>query len=446
MELLFYLVAFINAINMLHLGFYIVSANIYDILKIRDAYREGRLNRRKYDPFVSVVIPAHNEEKGVLRTIDSLLASTYKRIEIIVVENNSADGTANAVARFIRRSPHLNKATYVSRNRSYSTIARRYVSGDINGMRVTLVSQFEQGKAAAVNNALWHHVRGKLTMCIDADCTIDPHAIENAVKYFRNRNIIGIGANVRVTDDGSFLGRLQRFEHMIGYRSKKFYSLTNSEYIIGGVASTYRTSVLKKVGGYDTDTITEDIGLSIKLISERGNRRQRIVYASDVMAMTSGVKTFKALLRQRYRWKLGSLQNLNKYRHLIASHNRKYSLMLTLYRMPMVVLGEALLLIEPLVLLYLIYLSIGYHTIAIFFGAYVIITAYVLLTVWPDEYLSTRQKLRMSMQSLQLYVLFYVMDLVQLVAIIQCLVNYKKIIHRTSGQHWETAVAGHGRI
>lgn len=447
MVFVLYLLAFVNMFNMLHLGFYIVSANIYDIMKFRRGYQEERAVRSRYSPLVSVVIPAHNEQRGVIRTIESLLASTYKHIEIIVVENKSTDKTVRVVARYIRQSPQLDRATFVSRHNSRSRLTLRYVSGVINGVRLTLVSQQEQGKAAAVNNALWSHAHGKLLMCIDADCTIDPRAIERAVSYFRDRNIIGVGANVRVMDDGTFLGRLQRFEHMIGYRSKKFYALTNSEFIIGGVASTYRTDVLKKAGGYDTDTITEDIGMSIKLISKRGNRKQRIIYASDVAAMTGGVKTFKALLRQRYRWKLGSLQNLHKYRNLIAhADSRKYSRMLTLYRLPVAVLSEIILLLEPIVLASLIYLSFHYHTLAIFLGAYVTITLYVLMTVWPDEHLSVRQKFSLSLQSLQLYALFYAMDVVQFSAIVRCIIDYKKIIHRATGQNWETAAPGHGRV
>ncbi len=43
------------------------------------------------------------------------------------------------------------------------------------------------------------------------------------------------------------------------------------------------------------------------------------MYAADVLAMTEGVQTFKQLLRQRYRWKLGSLQNLIKHKNLSAT-------------------------------------------------------------------------------------------------------------------------------
>jgi cellulose synthase/poly-beta-1,6-N-acetylglucosamine synthase-like glycosyltransferase len=234
-----------------------------------------------------------------------------------------------------------------------------------------------------------------------------------------------------------WLGILQRFEHMIGYRSKKFYSLTNSEFIIGGVASTYRTKVLKRAGLYDTDTMTEDIGLSLKLIFKKGNRRHRIVYAADVVAITEGVETFRGLVKQRYRWKMGNLQNLFKYRKLIGNLNRrKYSRMLTAYRLPMAVVSEIMLLLEPLLLGYVIYLSLHYHTLGILLGAYVTLTAYILWAVWPDEHLTNRQKAQMSVLALGMYVLFYTMDLIQLSAAFRCLTNQRTIRHRDGEQTW----------
>src|SRR5206468_1640829 len=140
-----------------------------------------------------------------------------------------------------------------------------------------------------------------LTMTLDADSALDKYAIANAVEYFRDKRVVGVAANVKIMQQHSVLGMLQKFEHMIGYRSKKFYTLTNSEFILGGVASTYRYETLKRVGFYDTDTATEDIGLSLKIVSE-GNKKQRIVYAANVVASTEGVQSYKALFRQRYRW------------------------------------------------------------------------------------------------------------------------------------------------
>ena len=434
-EILLYLLVSANIINITHLGLFMVGANIYDIRNFRAKNKMVVKGRRK--PLISIIVPAHNESVVITRTLDSIRASTYTKFEIIVVDDGSTDDTAKVVRKYIKRAPQFKVETYMARYHRSSQLTRRYVRAELAKTRITLITQNNGGKASAMNNAIKNHARGKLIMCLDADSILHPSAIERAVKYFDDPKIIGVAANVRVMESKTLIGTLQRFEHMIGYRSKKFYTLTNSEFIVGGVASTYRTQAVKQVGFYDTDTMTEDIGLSMKLVAEKGNRDHRIVYAADVIAMTEGVQTFKALMRQRYRWKMGSLQNLLKYSYLVAnSDESKYSHMLAFYRLPMAFVSELLLMLEPVILGYVIYLSFMYHTPWILLGAYITITLYVLWTLWPDEYLTNRQKVKMSFQALEIYLLFYAMDIVQMNAIFRCVIQYKKIIKRTTEQTW----------
>jgi cellulose synthase/poly-beta-1,6-N-acetylglucosamine synthase-like glycosyltransferase len=427
---------------MIHIGLYSIGANSYDILhfkKARDSLRKQRRNRAKKSSrlaLVSVIIPAHNEERVIRRTLDSVIASSYSNIEIIVVDDGSADKTAQIVRGYINRLKkvrHLRVWSYFSADGHASSQKRRYLRVHRSNCRLKLVSQRNQGKAAAMNNAIKNHAKGQFIMCLDADSILHPKAIENSVSYFKDYHIIGVAANVRVIESKTVLGRLQRFEHMIGYRSKKFFSLTNCEFIVGGVASTYRKSIIKKVKFYDNDTMSEDIGLILKIVAQEGNRKHRVIYAPDVVAFTEGVQTFNDLLKQRYRWKMGNLQNLFKYRSLIGRYNPKqYSRSLTLYRLPMALLGEVLLIIEPLLLGYIIYLSISYHTFNIIIGAYSIITIYTLFALWPDEHLSAAEKLKMSITALWIYGLFYIMDAIQIYSIFKSLHFYKNIIHRNN--------------
>ena len=436
-----YLLAFANFINIFHIGLYTVGANSYDILRFkkeRDLLRkQQRPSRAKKTPrlaLVSVVIPAHDEARVIRRTLDSILISSYPNIEIIVVNDGSTDKTATVVRDYIKRV----KKRRDLRLRSYFTAAgfassnkRRYVRVNRANCRIKIVSQRNQGKAAAMNNAIKNHVKGQFIMCLDADSILQPKAVERAVNYFKDYHVIGVAANVRVMASKTMLGKVQRFEHMIGYRSKKFYSLANCEFIVGGVASTYRKTVIKKVKFYDNDTMTEDIGLSLKIVAQKGNRKHRVVYAPDVVALTEGVQTFNDLLKQRYRWKMGNLQNLFKYRSLIGKYDpKKYSRALTMYRLPMAILSEVLLVLEPLLLGYIIYLSIVYHTLGILIGAYITITIYTMSVFWPDEHLTLSDKLKMSLSALWIYALFYIMDTVQIFAIFKSLRLYQNIIHR----------------
>jgi cellulose synthase/poly-beta-1,6-N-acetylglucosamine synthase-like glycosyltransferase len=292
------------------------------------------------------------------------------------------------------------------------------------------------GKGAALNAVLHRHARGEYVMTLDADSLITPNAVANALSYFEDPCVAGVAANVEIIDEPTVLGVLQRFEHMIGYRSKKLYSVTRCEFVVGGVASTYRMRVLRKVGFYDTDTLTEDIGLSTKIAS-LGNRRFKLVYGADVVAMTEGVLTLRALARQRYRWKYGSMQNLVKYRRMILNPSRRYTRTLTMYRMPMAVLSEFTLLVSPLAWTYAVYISLTQYTPALVLGAYATITAYTLLTIWMDENLSRQGRLRLSLYAPTAYFVFYIMDLIQLTAIVRCLIRTRSLVRRRdAGNTW----------
>jgi cellulose synthase/poly-beta-1,6-N-acetylglucosamine synthase-like glycosyltransferase len=436
--LFFTLIAF-NIFTITHLGLFVCGGNLYDIREFRRK-RHSVINKSKPSnrkPLVSVVIPAHNEAKVIKRTLASVAASTYKNLEIIVVDDGSTDKTQQAVRSYITKLPSMKTGTYLARSNRSDKLKRHHFRVSLDNKKFMLVTQKNQGKAAAMNNAIANHVKGKYTMCLDADSILDPYAIERAVRYFDDKSVTGVASNVRVLDNHTFLGRLQRFEHMIGYRSKKFYNIINGEYVVGGVGSTYRTNVLKQIGMYDYDTLTEDIGLSLKLIAKRGNKKSRVVYAPNVVAYTEGVQSFKALFKQRLRWKMGSIQNLIKHRSLIGNTDfSKYSRALTLYRLPMSLIGELMLLIEPFTVGYVIYLSVSLHTLNILIGAYVTITLYIMLTLWPDEHLETKEKLKMSLQAFQIYALLYVMDVIQVLAAVTSLINYKKLFKRNTKQTW----------
>jgi biofilm PGA synthesis N-glycosyltransferase PgaC len=404
LEFLFYLFVAISVIDIIHLGLYLVGANYYDIWQFRRASRVVKRNHHQLRPKVSVIIPAHNEEVGIVRCLDSVRRNTYRKLEIIVVDDASSDNTRRLVRQYIAKHP----------NRSIRLMYK----------------QKNVGKADALNHVLRNSAQGDLVMTLDADSVLHRKSISNAVSYFDDPKVVGVAANVRILDSLSMLGLLQKFEHMVGYRSKKFFSVTNTEFIVGGVASTYRRDMLQKVRFYDNDTTTEDIGLSLKIVAQ-GNKDNRIIYASNVLAMTEGVQTFKALLRQRYRWKLGGLQNLIKHRGLVANRDKSYSRGLTFYRLPMAFLGELMLLLEPLAVGYVIYVCYLLFNPSMLIGAYMTITIYLLLNVWPDEHMTAGKKIKMSLYTPMMYFVFYLMNIVQLAAIFRCIFNHKQTLNRT---------------
>ncbi|HSX32456.1 MAG TPA: glycosyltransferase family 2 protein [Candidatus Saccharimonadales bacterium] len=424
-DIFIWMFTLVGLMNFFHLGLYIAGANIYDTLRITKERKAKKQPKGKaFRPHVTVLIPAHNEQMGVIRTIESVRASTYKNLSIVVIDDASTDDTADLVRRYIMENSVKTRARIVRKNGTLTREFRRIDPG-MQPLRL-LALEKNGGKAAGLNYALHRAVKGGLTMTLDADSMLQPEAIANSVRYFKDPGVVGVGANVQIQEQHTILGLLQKFEHMIGYRSKKFYTVTNSEFIIGGVGSMYRYDVLKRVGFYDTDTVTEDIGLSMKIVA-LGNRAQRIIYGADVVASTEGVQTYKALFKQRYRWKLGNLQNLLKYRALFGSRDHKYSRMLTFYRIPMAFIGEVILMMQPFFLAYVVYLSVIYQTFGLLAGSYLTITVFVLWNLWPDENHGFWHKVRLSLYAPAMYFCFFIMDAVQISAIFRCLINARQL-------------------
>lgn len=425
----FWLFAGVSILYVVHFGLYLVGANFYDVWQQRRKAMRSVPLRVEYEAecaatatwtrralpevpgLVSIVIAAHNEEPVIVRTLDSIRRGTYRSFEVLVADDASTDLTGRLVRDYQVRHPEMD-------------------------LRIVRMRK-NVGKGAALNSALRRHARGQFVMTLDADSIIEPDAITNALSYFDDPYVAGVAANVQILEETTVLGILQRFEHMIGYRSKKLYSLLNCEFVVGGVASTYRMRVLRKVGFYDTDTLTEDIGLSAK-ITNLGNRRFRMVYGADVAAKTEGVLTLRALARQRDRWKYGSIQNLIKYRGMTLNPSRRYTGTLTYYRMPMALLSEFTLLVSPLAWTYAVYWSLVTQTSTLILGAYATITAYTLLTVWMDENLTTRERARLSIYAPTAYFLFYIMDLVQLTAALRCIARSRGLFRRPEINTWKS--------
>jgi poly-beta-1,6-N-acetyl-D-glucosamine synthase len=408
-QVLLYIFLITGMINTLHLGMYVAGANVYDMWQYRRRARMPKRPQRRL-PSVTVVVPAHNEAVSVERCLDSIRKTRYPHLQVIVHSDSSTDNTVKLIRAYQKQYKGFDLRVIDRRQRA--------------------------GKAGGVNYAIKRYAKGELIMTLDADCVIHPDAIKHAVRYFADPKVAGVAANVRILDKRSVLGILQQFEHLIGYRSKKFFTITNCEFIVGGVASTYRRDILEAVGYYGTETQTEDIGLSMKVVA-LGNHANRIIYASDVVALTEGAHSFGALLKQRYRWKMGMLQNLFMHIRLAANLSNQYSRSLTLYRIPMALLSELILLLQPFVLGYIFYLSIVYQTPGFFLGAYLTITLYVLATIWPDEHMNWRRKLVKSAYAPALYFMFYIMDVVQIVAIVRCLFNPKQVALK--GKHHNTS-------
>ena len=292
---------------------------------------------------------------------------------------------------------------------------------------IEVFTQPNGGKADALNNAIRAMATGELVMCLDGDSTLAPDAVTKSVAHFRDPRIVATASNVNILPNGTLLGLVQRYEYLISYHMKKAHSMFNVEYIIGGIGSMFRRSTLDDVGLYDTNTMTEDIDLTMKIIAQKGNRKQRVAYAHDAITYTEAVPSFRSLIRQRYRWKYGRLQTFYKNYRLFFSMQRKHSFGLSWIFLPFALWQEVMYLIEPVIVTAVIAVSIYYRSPWTLVSAMIVISTYVIANILGTVHLSRRDKAVLSLMAPLMYVLLYMLSVVEYIALIWTIVRLPRL-------------------
>jgi poly-beta-1,6-N-acetyl-D-glucosamine synthase len=316
----------------------------------------------KYKPKVSIMVPAWNEEVGLLNTVKSLLKSTYKNTEIVVINDGSEDKSHQLMVDFLKK---------------YEIEKRNSTNNMIN---VIYHYKKNGGKGSALNTAI-KISKGSILISIDADCYVEENAIANIVKYFIDPNVMAVVGNVKIGNTEKIIGVIQYLEFLFSFYFKKAESLFNSIYIIGGAAGAFRREIFHKFGGYNTKNITEDIELSMR-IQDAG---MKIVYASDAIVYTEGASSIKGLQKQRLRWKRGRFQTFIELKHMFFSFKKHHNKILTFIILPIAIFGEVQLSLEPLFLFFLYIYSYLIDDYSSFISGIIVVSFMFFIQIFFDK-------------------------------------------------------------
>jgi cellulose synthase/poly-beta-1,6-N-acetylglucosamine synthase-like glycosyltransferase len=242
---------------------------------------------------VTVLIPAHNEERSLPDTLESLLAQSHRPERVIVVADNCTDSTAE--------------------------VARRA------GVEVFETVGNREKKAGALNQVMHLLLPGQgdndLVMVMDADTVLDPGFLEVAVRRFTDdRALMAVGGLFYGEQGEGVLGQFQRNEY-IRY-ARDILRRRGRVFVLTGTASLFRPRGLRTVAGergvtlpgragdvYDTSALTEDNELTIALKSLGG----LMISPQQCTVVTEVMPSWRALWAQRLRWQRGALENLGAY-------------------------------------------------------------------------------------------------------------------------------------
>jgi cellulose synthase/poly-beta-1,6-N-acetylglucosamine synthase-like glycosyltransferase/peptidoglycan/xylan/chitin deacetylase (PgdA/CDA1 family)/spore germination protein YaaH len=280
-----------------------------------------RLRTRKnyagpdYAPRVAVLIPAYNEEKVIVRTIRSVMMSTYKDLRIIVIDDGSKDRTYD--------------------------VAREAYPADIASGRLTVMTKANGGKADALNFAL-ERIDEELYIGIDADGVIAHDAIARLVPHFANPKIGAVAGNAKVGNRVNLWTRWQALEYITSQNfERRALDLFDVVMVVPGAIGAWRTASVKAGDGYHSNTVAEDADLTMNLL-EQG---YCVIYEDRALAFTEAPVNADGLIRQRFRWSFGILQAIWKHRGAISKHRA-----MGLFALPNILIFQIVLpLVSPLI-------------------------------------------------------------------------------------------------
>jgi len=246
-----------------------------------------------YSPTVSVLVPAHNEEKHINKSLESIANLEYpkKKIEIVVIDNGSADKTSEKAENFRKKfSKRLKK--------------------------IKLIKLPNPSKTDALNAGL-KHATGEIIGILDADTFVSKDCLKKMMPYFEDKRVGAVTNYVKPSPAKGIFASLQDIEYIFSSFSKKIISLLDSLYIIPGTMSLIRKDIIKKIG-FPEDTLTEDMDIALCMLK----RGYKIANSLDAVAYTVVPSTFLGLFKQRMRWYRGFMQNLAKHSDIMF--NKKY--------------------------------------------------------------------------------------------------------------------------
>lgn len=289
-------------------------------------------------PSISIIAPAFNEEQNIIENIRALLSVYYNDYDVVIVNDGSTDGTLKSIIdaydlekvnyAFEYQIPcERIKAVYKSKNRSLT--------------KLTVIDKVNGGKADSLNAGI-NVSRSKLIVSIDADSILEPDALLKMVKPFieeKDKRVIGTGGVVRIVNSceieggvikeihlpKNLLARIQVLEYTRAFlMTRMAWSRLDGLLLISGALGMFDKEIVIKCGGYDINTVGEDMELVVRMrrYMKENKRKYEVTYIPDPLCWTEVPTNYKILSRQRNRWTRGTVETL--FKHLKVFLNPNY--------------------------------------------------------------------------------------------------------------------------
>jgi cellulose synthase/poly-beta-1,6-N-acetylglucosamine synthase-like glycosyltransferase len=319
------------------LFWYYLASNVAYLMMLIIALKTSAAHQRRLEshrlhwiadtplaPPITLIAPAHNEESSIRVAVRNLLELDYPQLEIIVVNDGSADRTLAEMREEFQLRPV--RAVYIPELQS-APVRGLYRSGVDS--RLLVVDKEPGGSKADAVNAGLNAATSPYVCVVDADSMLERDALLRIMLPILAdpKRVVAVGGIIRVLNGSEIenghlrrvrLSRksievLQVIEYLRAFLiGREAWGQGNMLMIISGAFGVFRTDLVRAIGGYRPSAIGEDFDLVARLHRHLLDKRAdyRIHFVPDPMCWTEVPWDLKSLGRQRARWHKGLLDAL----------------------------------------------------------------------------------------------------------------------------------------
>jgi cellulose synthase/poly-beta-1,6-N-acetylglucosamine synthase-like glycosyltransferase len=319
------------------LFFYYLSGNLVYLLALIIALKTSAAHHRGIESFrlrwitesplappITLLVPAHNEEKSIRVSIRNLLELDYPELEVIVINDGSKDRTLHELQDEFKLRPI--RMVYVQEIPSAEI--RGLYRSDVDPRLLVIDKESAGSKADAVNAGL-NAAMSPYVCIVDSDSMLERDSLLRIMVpvLADPKRVVGVGGIIRILNGSEIRGgqlirvRLPRksieiiqvVEYLRAFLiGREAWAQGNMMLIISGAFGLFRTDLVRAIGGYRAKAIGEDLDLVTRLHRYLLEKKQeyRIQFVPDPVCWTEAPSDLKSLGRQRARWHKGLFDTL----------------------------------------------------------------------------------------------------------------------------------------
>lgn len=272
------------ALLVILMSIYAIFTTIAYKIKQRIDLKKPQIKDNSYKPFVSIMIPAHNEETVIAHTIETVLKLDYPNFEIIAIDDRSTDNTASVIKDIERQYPEKVKA-FIRPKDAFP------------------------GKSAVLNDAL-EIAKGEAILVFDADATMEQDFLTNLVYELEPKDVGAVQARKIVRNkDMNILTRCQNNEMTMDTYFQVSRDAVKGAVELRGNGELIKRAAIEDIGGWNNYTITDDLDMSTRLHIKGWDVR----FCPNTAVYEEGIMYLFPLYRQRRRWLEGTIRRYLEY-------------------------------------------------------------------------------------------------------------------------------------